>query len=83
MGCIEVADTGCGISSENMTRILEPFLPRKRARNRLGLATVYGIVRQTGGYLHIQSTVGAGTVFTIYLPRLSESESVQDIKPKS
>ncbi|MCB1557209.1 MAG: hybrid sensor histidine kinase/response regulator, partial [Alphaproteobacteria bacterium] len=40
----------------------------------LGLATVYGIIRQTGGYLHVESEEDKGTVFTIYLPRLSEGD---------
>ncbi len=76
---IEVTDTGCGISPENMTRILEPFFTTKDVGQGtgLGLATVYGIVRQTGGYLQIESTVGIGTSFTIYLPRLSEAEVAQ------
>lgn len=74
---IEVADTGCGISPENMTRILEPFFTTKDVGQGtgLGLATVYGIIRQTGGYLSIDSTVGIGTKFSIYLPRLSEAEA--------
>lgn len=76
---IDVTDTGCGISSENMSRILEPFFTTKDVGQGtgLGLATVYGIVRQTGGYLHINSTVGIGTTFTIYLPRLSEAEAAE------
>ncbi len=74
---IEVKDTGCGISPENMSRILEPFFTTKDVGQGtgLGLATVYGIIRQTGGYLSIDSTVGIGTSFTIYLPRLSEAEA--------
>lgn len=74
---IEVSDTGCGISPENMTRILEPFFTTKDVGQGtgLGLATVYGIIRQTGGYLSINSTVGIGTTFSIFLPRLSEAEA--------
>ena len=76
---IDVRDTGCGISAENMTRILEPFFTTKDVGQGtgLGLATVYGIIRQTGGYLAIDSTVGIGTTFTIYLPRLSDAEAKQ------
>ncbi|MEM6782047.1 MAG: PAS domain S-box protein, partial [Pseudomonadota bacterium] len=57
---IDVADTGCGIPEENLSRILEPFFTTKEVGQGtgLGLATVYGIIRQTGGYLDIQSTVG-------------------------
>lgn len=78
---IAVKDTGCGISEENMTRILEPFFTTKDVGQGtgLGLATVYGIIRQTGGYLAIDSTVGIGTTFTIYLPRLSEAESKLEV----
>lgn len=74
---IAVKDTGCGISTENMGRILEPFFTTKDVGQGtgLGLATVYGIIRQTGGYLAIDSTVGIGTTFTIYLPRLSGAEA--------
>jgi len=83
---IDVADTGCGISPDNMTRILEPFFTTKDVGQGtgLGLATVYGIIRQTGGYLSIDSTVGIGTTFSIYLPRLSESEAkVETIEEKA
>lgn len=67
---IEVRDQGCGIPKENITRIFEPFFTTKPlgAGTGLGLSTVYGIVRQTGGYLHVESDIGKGTVFTIYLP---------------
>ncbi len=78
---IEVADTGCGISPENLSRILEPFFTTKDVGQGtgLGLATVYGIIRQTGGYLSIESALGKGTAFTIYLPRLSDTEARQEV----
>lgn len=74
---MSVTDTGTGIEPENMSRILEPFFTTKEVGKGtgLGLATVYGIIRQTGGYMKIESEVGSGTTFTIYLPRLSESEA--------
>ncbi|MBN8521080.1 MAG: PAS domain S-box protein [Alphaproteobacteria bacterium] len=73
---IEFSDTGCGIPEENMVRIFEPFFTTKDVGQGtgLGLATVFGIIRQTGGYVHVESTVNVGTTFSIYLPRLSESE---------
>jgi two-component system cell cycle sensor histidine kinase/response regulator CckA len=76
--CVE--DTGCGISKENMSRIIEPFFTTKDVGQGtgLGLATVYGIILQTGGFLNIESVVGEGTSFTIYLPRLSATEAVAD-----
>ena len=77
---IAVEDTGCGISKENMSRIIEPFFTTKDVGQGtgLGLATVYGIIRQTGGFLNIDSEVGKGTSFTIYLPRLSDKEVSED-----
>ncbi len=73
---IAVSDSGCGISKENMSRIIEPFFTTKDVGQGtgLGLATVYGIIRQTGGFLAIDSVIDEGTTFTIYLPRLSEKE---------
>ncbi|NCC22488.1 MAG: PAS domain-containing sensor histidine kinase [Alphaproteobacteria bacterium] len=77
---IQVGDTGCGIPPEIISRIFEPFFTTKEvgAGTGLGLATVYGIVRQTGGYLKVDSEVGKGTTFSIFLPALSESEAVLD-----
>ncbi len=76
---IKVKDTGCGISKENLGRILEPFFTTKGVGEGtgLGLATVYGIIRQSGGFLDIKSKVGSGTTFLIYLPRASETDEVE------
>jgi two-component system cell cycle sensor histidine kinase/response regulator CckA len=68
---IDVIDTGTGIAPEIIDRIFEPFFTTKRvgAGTGLGLAMVYGIVKQSGGYLSLDSTVGHGSAFRIYLPR--------------
>ncbi|RMG57462.1 MAG: PAS domain S-box protein, partial [Deltaproteobacteria bacterium] len=68
--CLSVADTGVGIPEEILDRIFEPFFTTKGKErgSGLGLSTVYGIVEQAGGRIFVQSRVGEGTVFTIYLP---------------
>ncbi|HNQ92905.1 MAG TPA: ATP-binding protein, partial [Alphaproteobacteria bacterium] len=79
---IDVTDTGTGIPPDILARIFEPFFTTKDVGKGtgLGLATVYGIIRQTGGYLGVDSTVGKGTTFRVYLPCVTEEEAKEEIK---
>ena len=78
---IEVADTGKGIPKDDHGKIFEPFFSTKAvgAGTGLGLSTVYGIIKQTGGYVFINSAPGEGARFSIFLPRYfpPESETVE------
>jgi two-component system, cell cycle sensor histidine kinase and response regulator CckA len=67
---IRVTDSGCGIPPERLTKIFEPFFTTKRVGEGtgLGLSTAYGIVKQSGGYIFVDSTEGEGSCFQLYFP---------------
>jgi two-component system, cell cycle sensor histidine kinase and response regulator CckA len=82
---VEVRDTGIGIPVENLERIFEPFFSTKEVGSGtgLGLSTVYGIVKQTGGFVFVESANGQGACFSILLPRLQGEEAASAVRQDS
>ena len=81
--CLNVSDRGCGIAPQNLSRIFEPFFTTKEVGKGtgLGLATVYGIVKQHQGWIEVESKLNQGATFKVFLPYFEQQPTPEDEPP--
>jgi PAS domain S-box-containing protein len=80
---ISISDTGTGIPEDIRNRIFDPFFSSKEKGTGLGLSVVYGIVKNHGGFVHVESRLGKGTTFDIFLPMSGRMEEINQTRAES
>jgi len=78
---LTVSDNGHGMDAATRARVFEPFFTTRKQGTGLGLSTVYGVIRQSGGLIGVESQPGAGTVFTVHLPRVAMPTEAEAVAP--
>jgi PAS domain S-box-containing protein len=76
---LSVRDSGCGIPTDIINKIFDPFFTTKEVGNGLGLSTSYSIIKRHNGYIEVESIVGTGTTFYIYLPALAAEVAIPEV----